>query len=168
MKEVMMKTEERQTTMTEMEASNDMRSRVAQGLARVLADSSLLYMMLRNFHWNVTGPQFHALHTMFEEQYTELITAIDEIAERIRAIGHPAPGTFSEYLEYGSVKEVAGVPDAEQMIRHLAEAHETLVETIRKVFPHTEEIHDEVTADMMIARMQVHDKAAWMLRSMLG
>jgi starvation-inducible DNA-binding protein len=143
------------------------REQIAEGLSKVLADSYTLYLKTHNFHWNVTGPMFQTLHVMFEEHYTELATAVDEIAERIRALGAPAPGTFEEYTDLSSIKIKPGVPAAQQMIRELVEGHEAIVRTAREVFPTCEEAHDEPTADLLTQRMQIHEKTAWMLRSLL-
>ena len=133
----------------------------------MLADSYTLYLKTHNFHWNVVGPMFNTLHLMFEEQYTELATAVDEIAERIRALGHPAPGSYKQYLELSSVPEETGAPSAKEMIKQLVEAHEQTAKTARNVFPAAETAHDEPTADLLTQRMQVHEKTAWMLRSLL-
>ena len=143
------------------------REQISQGLSRVLADTYSLYLQTHNFHWNVTGPMFNTLHLMFEQQYTELATAVDEIAERIRALGFPAPGTFHDYSELTRIKEVPGVPSAEDMIRHLVTGQETVARTAREVFPLAEKANDEPTADLLTQRMQVHEKTAWMLRSLL-
>jgi starvation-inducible DNA-binding protein len=144
------------------------RQNIAEGLARLLADSYTLYLKTHNFHWNVTGPMFNTLHLMFEEEYTELATAVDEIAERIRALGHPAPGSYKQYLKLSSVPEETGVPSAEEMIKQLVEAHEQTAKTARTVFPAAESAQDEATADLLTQRMQVHEKTAWMLRSLLA
>lgn len=147
--------------------SSDDRQKIANGLSHLLADSYTLYLKTHNFHWNVTGPMFNTLHLMFEGQYTELAMAVDEIAERIRALGHPAPGSYKQYVELSSVPEETGVPGAEQMIRQLVEAHEQTAKTARSVFPLAEKAQDEPTADLLTQRMQVHEKTAWMLRSLL-
>lgn len=144
------------------------RKEIADGLSRLLADTYTLYLQTHNFHWNVTGPQFQTLHLMFESQYTELAAAVDLIAERIRALGLPAPGTYSQYAELSSIKEVPGVPKAEEMIEILVRGQEAVVRTARSVFPAVEKVNDEPTADLLTQRMQVHEKTAWMLRSMLG
>ncbi|HSC78839.1 MAG TPA: Dps family protein, partial [Chitinolyticbacter sp.] len=120
-----------------------------------------------NFHWNVTGPMFNSLHLMFEQQYNELALAVDSIAERIRALGFPAPGTYAEFAKLSSVKEVAGVPGANDMIRILVEGQEAVVRTARSLFPVADEVNDEATADLLTQRLQVHEKTAWMLRSLL-
>lgn len=144
------------------------RAKIAEGLSRLLADSYTLYLTTHNFHWNVTGPMFQTLHVMFEEQYTELATAIDTIAERIRALGYPAPATFVEFQRLTSIQQPEGVPSAEDMIRMLVDGQQTVVRTARALFPHVEDAHDEPTADMITERMQVHEKTAWMLRSLLA
>ncbi len=143
------------------------RRKIADGLSRLLADSYTLYLKTHNFHWNVTGPMFNTLHLMFEGQYTELATAVDEIAERIRALGFPAPGSYTQFAALASIKEAEGVPSAEEMIRQLAEDQETVVRTARSVFPVVDAANDEPSADLLTQRMQIHEKTAWMLRSML-
>jgi len=145
----------------------DARTEIASGVSRVLADSYSLYLKTHNFHWNVTGPMFNSLHNMFEEQYTELATAIDEIAERIRALGERAPGSYSEYQKLTSIPEEAGTPEAMEMVRQLVRDHETVARTAREVFALADEADDEPTADLLTQRMQIHEKTAWMLRSML-
>ena len=145
----------------------DDRREIAQGLSRLLADSYTLYLKTHNFHWNVKGPMFQTLHLMFEGQYTELALAVDLIAERIRALGFPAPGTYAEFSQLSSIKEEAGVPDAESMIRYLIEGQEAVVRTARSLFPLVDRVHDEPTADLLTQRMQLHEKTAWMLRSIL-
>ncbi|MFN2644458.1 MAG: Dps family protein [Burkholderiales bacterium] len=144
------------------------RQKIAQGLARLLADTYTLYLKTHNFHWNVTGPMFQTLHLMFEAQYTELAMAVDLIAERIRALGFPAPGTYREFAQLSSIKESSGVPAAEDMIRELVAGQEAVVKTARGVFPLVDEVHDEPSADLLTQRMQVHEKTAWMLRSLLA
>ncbi|MCG8545701.1 MAG: DNA starvation/stationary phase protection protein [Alphaproteobacteria bacterium] len=144
------------------------RKAIAEGLSRVLADSYTLYLKTHNYHWNVEGPLFNTLHTMFEAQYTELATAVDEIAERIRALGEPAPGSYKAFAALSSIEEQEGMPRAEDMIRDLVAGQEAVVRTARSVFPAAEEAHDEPTADLLTQRMQVHEKNAWMLRSMLA
>ena len=143
------------------------RKEIAEGLSRLLADSYTLYLKTHNFHWNVTGPMFRTLHLMFEEQYTELSAAVDLIAERIRSLGFPAPGTYSEFAKLTSIPETTGVPDAQEMIRLLVEGQETVARTARSVFPAVEKASDEPSADLLTQRMQVHEKTAWMLRSLL-
>ncbi|MBQ1782940.1 MAG: DNA starvation/stationary phase protection protein [Gammaproteobacteria bacterium] len=143
------------------------REKIVEGLSALLADSYTLYLMTHNFHWNVTGPQFNSLHNMFMTQYTEQWTALDELAERIRALGYPAPGTYKEFIKLASIKEVEGVPSANDMIRHLVAAQEATARTARKLFPVVEEANDQPTADLITRRLEVHEKTAWMLRSLL-
>ncbi len=143
------------------------RAAIAKGLSRLLADSYTLYLMTHNFHWNVTGPQFNALHNMFMEQYTEQWNALDIIAERIRALGHPAPGTYKEFVKLASIKEVEGVPKANDMIRLLVAAQEATARTARELFPIVDKANDQPTADVLTQRLDVHEKTAWMLRSLL-
>lgn len=144
------------------------RLETAEGLSRLLADTYTLYLKTHNFHWNVTGPMFTTLHLMFETQYTELAAAVDDIAERIRALGHFAPGSYSAYARLSSIKESTSVPSAEDMIRELVDGHETVTRTARALFPVIEDTSDEPTADLLTQRMQVHEKTAWMLRSLLA
>jgi len=143
------------------------RRRIAEGLSRLLADTFTLYLTTHNFHWNVKGPMFQTLHLMFEQQYNELWLALDAIAERIRALGFPAPGTYAEYAKLSSIKETAGVPEAKDMIRNLVGGHEAVARTARKLFPVVDKASDEPTADLLTQRLQVHEKTAWMLRSLL-
>ena len=143
------------------------REAIAGGLAHLLADTYSLYLKTHNFHWNVTGPMFQTLHLMFETHYTELALAVDEVAERIRALGFPAPGTYSEFARLSSVPETQGVPAATDMIRLLVEAHEAVARTARSVFPLADSANDQPTADLLTQRLQVHEKTAWMLRSLL-
>ncbi len=143
------------------------RKKIAEGLSNFLADSYTLYMMTHNFHWNVKGPQFNTLHTMFMTQYTEQWAALDVIAERIRALGFPSPGTYSEFVKRASIKEVQGVPKAEDMIRYLVKAQEATAKTARKLFPVVDAADDQPTADVLTQRIDVHEKTAWMLRSLL-
>ena len=143
------------------------RAKIAAGLSRLLADSYTLYLQTHNFHWNVTGPMFQTLHVMFETQYTELALAVDVIAERIRALGHPAPGSYAEFVKLTSIKDVTGVPKAEKMVRVLVESQEAVVRTARSLFPMVEKAGDEATADLLTQRIQLHEKTAWMLRSLL-
>ncbi|WP_255989367.1 Dps family protein [Chitinolyticbacter albus] len=147
--------------------AQEQRKDIAHGLSRLLADTYTLYLQTHNFHWNVTGPMFNSLHLMFEQQYNELALAVDSIAERIRALGFPAPGTYAEFAKLSSVKEVAGVPGANDMIRILVEGQEAVVRTARSLFPVADEVNDEATADLLTQRLQVHEKTAWMLRSLL-
>jgi starvation-inducible DNA-binding protein len=144
------------------------RRAIAEGLSQVLADTYTLYLKTHNFHWNVEGPMFNTLHLMFETQYTELALAVDLIAERIRALGFPAPGSYREFAELSSVEDAAGRPLATEMIAHLAKDQEKVVRTARRVFTLADEAHDEPTADLLTQRMQVHEKTAWMLRAMLA
>jgi starvation-inducible DNA-binding protein len=144
------------------------RAKIAQGLSRLLADTYTLYLKTHNFHWNVTGPMFQTLHLMFETQYNELALAVDLIAERIRALGFPAPGTYADFAKLSSIKEPKGVPQAEDMIRELVAGQEAVVKTARSVFPLVDKVNDEPSADLLTQRMQVHEKTAWMLRSLLA
>jgi len=148
--------------------AEDQRRAIADGLGRLLADTYTLYLKTHNFHWNVTGPMFNTLHLMFETQYTELATAVDEIAERIRALGFPAPGSYAAYARLSTIDEAEGVPDADEMIRQLVAGQEAVARTARSVFPLADAAADEPTADLLTQRMQIHEKTAWMLRSMLG
>lgn len=143
------------------------RVEIAQGLSRLLADSYTLYLKTHNFHWNVTGPMFNTLHLMFETQYTELATAVDLIAERIRALGVAAPGSYADFARLSTIKDAQGVPKAEDMIRELVAGQEAVVRTARAVFPVVERAGDQPSADLLTQRMQVHEKNAWMLRSLL-
>jgi starvation-inducible DNA-binding protein len=144
------------------------RKEIADGLSRLLADTYTLYLKTHNFHWNVTGPMFQTLHLMFETQYNELALAVDLIAERIRALGFPAPGTYAAFSKLSSIKEEAGVPDAQTMIKLLVEGQEAVARTARSVFPIVDRVNDEPTADLLTQRMQTHEKTAWMLRSLLA
>jgi starvation-inducible DNA-binding protein len=143
------------------------RKEIAEGLARVLADSYTLYLKTHNYHWNVTGPMFQTLHLMFEQHYNELALAVDEIAERIRALGAPAPGTYREFTELSSIDEDLDRPAATEMIKRLVKGHEAVARTARSIFPLAERASDEPTADLLTQRLQVHEKTAWMLRSLL-
>ncbi|MBB4198339.1 DNA starvation/stationary phase protection protein [Rhodoblastus sphagnicola] len=143
------------------------RIKIAGGLSHLLADSYTLYLMTHNFHWNVKGPMFNTLHVMFMQQYTEQWTALDLIAERIRALGLPAPGTYKEFVKLASIKEVEGVPKATDMIQHLVEAQEATARTARDLFPMVNDANDQPTADLLTQRIDVHEKTAWMLRSLL-
>ncbi len=143
------------------------RIEIANGLSRLLADTYTLYLKTHNFHWNVTGPMFQTLHTMFEGQYNELALAVDEIAERIRALGVKAPGTYSEFARLSSIKEPQGELNAQQMIAELVSGQEAVVRTARSIFPVVDESNDQPTADLLTRRMDAHEKTAWMLRSML-
>ncbi|MGE0735236.1 MAG: Dps family protein [Alphaproteobacteria bacterium] len=143
------------------------RKAIAGGLSHLLADTYTLYLKTHNFHWNVTGPMFNTLHLMFEAQYNELALAVDAIAERIRALGVPAPGSYADFGKLTSIKEAKGVPSATDMIRQLVEGQEAVARTARKIFPIAESANDEPTADLLTQRLQIHEKTAWMLRSML-
>ncbi len=143
------------------------REKIAHGLSALLADSYTLYLMTHNFHWNVTGPMFNTLHLMFMGQYSEQWTALDLIAERIRALGHPAPGTYKEFVKLASIKEVNGVPKATDMICHLVKAQEATARTASELFPLVNAANDQPTADLLTQRLEVHEKTAWMLRSLL-
>jgi starvation-inducible DNA-binding protein len=143
------------------------REQIVKGLSALLADSYTLYLMTHNFHWNVKGPQFNSLHQMFMVQYTEQWTALDDIAERIRALGHPAPGTYKEFVKLASIKEVEGVPAANDMVRHLVAAQEATARTARKLLPLVDAANDQPTADLLTQRLNLHEKTAWMLRSLL-
>ena len=143
------------------------RAAIAAGLGKLLADSYGLYLETHNFHWNVTGPMFQTLHVMFETQYTELAVAVDIIAERIRSLGFPAPATYSEFMRLSSIKDVQGVPRADEMLRLLVDGQEAVVRTARSLFPLVEKASDQATADLLTQRIQLHEKTAWMLRSLL-
>ena len=143
------------------------RKKIADGLGHLLADTYTLYLMTHNFHWNVQGPMFNTLHNLFMTQYTELWTALDEIAERIRALNFPAPGTYAAFGKLTSIQEVDGVPSAEDMIAYLTNGHEAVARTARSLFAVVEEASDESSADLLTQRMTVHEKTAWMLRSFL-
>ena len=147
--------------------SLEQREEIASHLSRLLADSYTLYLKTHNYHWNVTGPQFNTLHAMFEEQYTELATAVDEVAERIRALGIPAPGSYSDFAQLTAVDEAGGGEDAAEMLRQLVIGQETVARTARDAFPSADSANDQPTADLLTQRMQIHEKNAWMLRSML-
>jgi starvation-inducible DNA-binding protein len=143
------------------------RKEIADGLSHLLADTYTLYLKTHNFHWNVTGPLFNTLHLMFETQYNELALAVDLIAERIRALGEFAPGSYAAYSKLSVIKEANGVPGANEMIKELVEGQEAVARTARAMFPVVERANDEPTADLLTQRLQVHEKTAWMLRSML-
>lgn len=138
---------------------------IAKGLSQLLADSYNLYLKTQNYHWNVTGPQFHSLHLLFEGQYQDLATAVDDIAERIRTLGFRAPGSFTEFSKLSSIKEASGTPSAEDMVIDLAQDQGTVISTIREVWEKAEEAGDEGTIDLLSGRLSVHEKAGWMLRS---
>lgn len=143
------------------------RKEISACLSKLLADTFVLYLKTHNFHWNVTGPQFHTLHVMFMEQYTEQWNALDTIAERIRALGYPAPGTFKEYGKLASIKEESGVPNSDEMIRQLVEGNEAVAKTAREAFRAASSADDEPTAGLCADRMEIHEKTAWMLRSLI-
>lgn len=155
------------TSLIDIGISQENREMIVEGLSKLLADSYTIYLMTHNFHWNVTGPQFNSLHNMFMDQYTEQWNALDIIAERIRALGFPAPGTYKQFIKLASVKEVDGVPKAREMIQILVRAHETVAKTARSIFKIVEEANDQPTADVLTQRLDVHEKTAWMLRSLL-
>ncbi|MEZ5282214.1 MAG: Dps family protein [Acidimicrobiales bacterium] len=157
-----------QTTEINIGIEQDDRLEIVEGLSRLLADTYTLYLKTHNYHWNVVGPMFNTLHLMFEQQYNELALAVDLIAERIRALGAPAPGTYAQYARLSSIAEDDGVPAATDMIANLVAGQEAVVRTARSVFPVVESAGDEVTADLLTQRMQIHEKTAWMLRSMLA
>ena len=145
------------------------RKEISDGLSKLLADSYTLYLKTHNFHWNVTGAMFNTLHLMFEQQYNELALAVDLIAERIRALGFPAPATYAEFSKLSSIPETPGIiPYAEEMIKLLVEGNEAVVKTARTIFPMAERANDESTFDLLTQRMQLHEKTAWMLRSMIS
>lgn len=148
-------------------SEND-RKEISEGLSKLLADTYTLYLKTHNFHWNITGPMFNTLHLMFEVQYNELALAVDLIAERIRALGFFAPGSYSEFSKLSTIKEEPSVPKAEEMIKLLVEGNEAVVKTARLIFPTAERANDESTCDLLTQRMQVHEKTAWMLRSMIS
>ena len=143
------------------------RQDIADGLSKLLADTYTLYLKTHNFHWNVTGPMFQTLHLMFETQYTELALAVDLIAERIRSLGVYAPGTYKQFASLSSIKEEEGIPKAQDMIRLLVEGQESVVRTARSLYAVVEKANDEATADLLTQRIQLHEKTAWMLRSLL-
>src|ERR671915_2478414 len=145
----------------------EQRAAIVGGLSKLLADSYVVYLKTHSFHWNVEGPMFQTLHQMFMEQYTETWNAIDLIAERIRSLGEYAPGTYKEYARLASIQETDGVPKAEAMVRLLIDGQEAIVRTAREVLPIADDVHDEPTLDLLTQRMQVHEKNAWMLRSLL-
>ncbi|HET9641964.1 MAG TPA: Dps family protein [Burkholderiaceae bacterium] len=144
------------------------RAAIAQGLSKLLADTYTLYLTTHNFHWNVTGPMFNTLHTMFMEQYTELWNAVDPIAERIRALGHPAPGSYKQFQSLSSLPDVPlAPPKAMDMVRILVDGHQGVARTARTVFSQAEQANDQPTADLLTQRLDIHEKTAWMLRSLL-
>jgi starvation-inducible DNA-binding protein len=148
--------------------SEKARQKIAGGLGRLLADSYTLYLKTHNYHWNVTGPEFRTLHLMFEEHYNELALAVDLIAERIRALGYPAPGSYKAYGKLTSITEEDDIPKAQDMIKNLVKAHEAVIKTARSILPDAAEAHDETTVSLLSDRLNIHEKTAWMLRSLLG
>ncbi|NNH01758.1 Dps family protein [Acinetobacter sp. ANC 5414] len=158
---------ESKTMKIDIGISQSDRAKIVEGLSKLLADSYTLYLMTHNFHWNVTGPQFNSLHNMFMTQYTEQWNALDIIAERIRALGFPAPGTYKQFVKLTAIKEVEGVPKADEMVSLLVNAHETVARTARSLFSLVDEVNDQPTADLITQRLEVHEKTAWMLRSLL-
>lgn len=150
----------------EIGIAEDDRLAIAEGLKVLLADSYTLYLQTHNFHWNVTGPQFRELHLMFEEHYTELATAVDEIAERIRTLGVAAPGTYKAFASLANIQEVEGVPSAKEMISLLTRAHEQVVKSCRAVLSKAQDADDESSASLVSDRMRIHEKTAWMLRAL--
>lgn len=165
----MAKKKQVETKRAAIEIGIDTKSRqeISGGLSRLLADEYTLYLKTHNFHWNVTGPMFNTLHLMFETHYNESALAVDAIAERIRALGFPAPGTYAQFAALSSIKETEGVPPAMEMVRLLVKAHEACAKTARSIFPSAEQANDEPTSDLLTQRLQVHEKTAWMLRSLL-
>lgn len=148
--------------------SESQRKEIASGLSRFLADTYTLYLKTHHYHWNVTGPMFQTLHLMFETHYNEMWTAVDIIAERIRSLGFPAPGSYSEFSKLTSIKEESGVPKAEDMVKDLVAGHEAVIRTARSLFPSAEKAQDQSTIDLLTQRMQIHEKTAWMLRSLIS
>lgn len=155
------------TTTIDIGIPENSRQQIADGLSRVLADTYTLYLKTHNYHWNVTGPMFQTLHLMFEAHYNELALAVDAVAERIRSLGHFAPGSYRAYAALSSIPEAEGVPAANAMVRDLVVGHETVAKTARSVFPAAEAAQDQATMDLLTQRLQVHEKTAWMLRSLL-
>ncbi len=147
--------------------AEDARAEIVQGLSRVLADSYTLMLKTLNFHWNVKGPMFRTLHLMFEEQYNELLPAVDQVAERILVLGHPAPASYRQFAELASIEEEEGVPAALDMVRALKDGHEAVARTARGALGAAEKAEDEATVDLLVQRMQTHEKTAWMLRALL-
>ncbi len=163
----MAKSKNNATSMINIGISEEDRAKIAKSLSRLLADSYTLYLMTHNFHWNVTGPMFNTLHQMFQTQYTELWQALDTIAERIRALGHYAPGTYREFAELTSIEEPKSIPEAMEMVRMLMVGNEAVAKTARSAFEAAESANDQPTADLLTERMDIHEKTAWMLRSLL-
>ena len=140
-------------------------TQMTEGLAKLLADTYTLYLKTQYFHWNVTGPLFHSLHKMFEEEYIELAAAVDEIAERIRALGATAPGSFTDFLKLTSIKDETDTPSASEMVKKLLTDHETVIKHLHSLMPVAQNLSDEATLDLLITRTEIHQKTAWMLRS---
>jgi starvation-inducible DNA-binding protein len=159
----------KKTTPTPMDIgiSEKDRAKIVAGLSRLLADTYTLYLKTHNFHWNVTGPMFQTLHLMFMDLYNEQWMAVDLIAERIRALGYPAPGSYQEFAALTSIKGSEGVPKAKEMLQQMVEGQETVVRTAREIFPVADKVSDQPTLDLLTQRMQIHEKNAWMLRSLL-
>lgn len=151
----------------EIGINSDDRKNITEGLSRLLADSYILYLKTHNFHWNVEGPMFNTLHQMFMEQYTEMWNALDLIAERIRALGHYAPGSYKRYTQLSTIPESEGEVNAKEMMKQLLHGHEAVVKTIRSIYPLAEKGQDEASLDLLTQRLQIHEKTAWMLRSLL-
>ena len=147
--------------------SKDHRQQVSRALSCLLADTYTLYLKTQNYHWNITGPLFHTLHLMFEDQYTDLSRAVDLVAERIRALGFYAPGSYKQFQKLSSLEEDDGVPKGMDMIKNLMKGHETLIQTARKVLAPARAAEDEATLDLLTQRIQTHEKISWMLRSLL-
>lgn len=162
-----MKSKAKKAALPDIGIEQEDRKKISDGLSALLADSYTLYLMTHNFHWNVTGPQFNSLHNMFMLQYTEQWNALDAIAERIRALGFPAPGTYKRLAGLASIKEVEGVPKADDMVRHLVVAQESTAKTARALLPVVAKANDQPTADLLTQRLNIHEKTAWMLRSLL-
>ena len=159
----------KKTTPTPMDIgiSEKDRAKIVAGLNRLLADTYTLYLKTHNFHWNVTGPMFQTLHLMFMDLYNEQWMAVDLIAERIRALGYPAPGSYQEFAALTSIKDSNGVPKAKDMLQQMVEGQEAVVRTAREIFPVADKVSDQPTLDLLTQRMQIHEKNAWMLRSLL-
>lgn len=147
--------------------AEEARAEIAQGLSRVLADSYTLMLKTLNFHWNVKGPMFRTLHLMFEEQYNELLPAVDQVAERILVLGHPAPASYAAFAKLARIDEETGVPAAMEMVESLKNGHEAVARTAREALPAAQDAGDEATVDLLVQRMQTHEKTAWMLRALL-
>ena len=156
------------TTTINIGISDEDRAAIAEGLGKLLADTYTLYLTTHNFHWNVTGPMFNTLHAMFMTQYTELWSAVDPIAERIRSLGHPAPGSYAQFASMSSIEDApAAPPKAMEMVAILVRGHEAVARTARAIFPLAERAADEPTADLLTQRLTIHEQSAWMLRSLL-